>query len=181
MNCISPCQLLPPVLLTFLAMLEKSSWATGSLRICPPLNSKSNLRSRLGSRGLSLCPAKRTQEVKFCIITVVKCHRPQWNNFEFKCILVQQSWSVTSSSKNWLVNPIPLPKQNTLGWCSSWFCFGNEKIEHFPITMEICSKIQLKTTKMSKTQMTELRNLYRIFQLNDTICNPLLELCKYDK
>lgn len=79
-------------------------------------------------------------------------------------------------------DPYTITQKKHIRGCSSWFCFGNEKIKHFPVTMEICSKTQLKANKMNKSQMAELQSLYSIFQHNDTFFfPPLIELCKSDK
>jgi len=77
-------------------------------------------------------------------------------------------------------DPYPITQTKHIRGCSSLFYFGNEKIKHFPVTMEICSKTQLKTNKMNKTQMAELRSLYSIFQ-HDAFFSPLTEPCKSDK
>lgn len=47
-------------------------------------------------------------------------------------------------------DPYPIIQTKHIRGYGSWFCFGNEKINHLPVSMEAHSKTQSKAYKINK-------------------------------
>lgn len=54
-----------------------------------------------------------------------------------------------------ILNQNPITQMKHIRGCSSWFCFGNEKINHFIVAKQICTKTECKAKKRNKIQMNE--------------------------